>query len=115
MQPLFAAPCLHMSGWSVLNALYHKKDLGCIIITHPYHPFSGKRFKILKIRKVSGIDTYIVKGTGQGTFSIPRDWTNHADPDPYDDLDIANPILSFHCLFLLVDLVERMKKNKKKS
>ena len=98
----------------MLNALDHKKDLGSIIVTHPYHPFTGKRFKILKIRKVSGIDTYIVQDTEQGTFAIPRDWTNHADPDPYDDLDIANPILSFHCLFLLVDLIER-KKNEKKS
>jgi hypothetical protein len=100
-------------GRSVLNALDRSKDLGCIIVTHPYHPFKGKRFKILKIRKVSGIDTYIVQDSKQGTFAIPRDWTDHADPDPYDNLDIANPILSFHCLFLLVDLVE--KKTRKKS
>jgi hypothetical protein len=100
----------------VLNALDHRKDLGCIIITHPYHPFSGKRFKILKIRKVSDIDTYIVKGTEKGTFAIPRDWTDHADPDPYDELkNMIKPILSFHCLFLLIDLVEIMKKNEKRG
>ena len=97
----------------MLNALDHRKDLGCITITHPFHPFSGKRFKILKIRKVSGIDTYIVQGTEQGTFAIPRDWTDHADPDPFNELDIAKPILSFHCLFLLVDLVERKKMKKR--
>ena len=84
-------------------------DLGYIIITHPYHPFTGKRYRILKIRKVSDIDTYIVQGTAQGTFAIPRDWTNHSDPNPYHDLDIPDPVLSFSCLCSLIKLAESKK------
>jgi hypothetical protein len=94
----------------VLKALDNKKDLGCIAVNHPFHPFRGQRFKILKIRKVSGIDTYIVQGTDQGTFAIPRDWTDHADPDPYNELNIGSPILSVHCLFLLITLIKKLKK-----
>ena len=102
--------CFPVLSWSVLNALDDKRDLGCLIVTHPYHPFKGRQFKILNIRKISGIDTYIVQGTNRGTLVIPRDWTDHADPDPYNELNIKSPILSLHYLFSLITLVKKIKK-----
>ena len=96
----------------MLNALKDIKDLGWATITHPYHPFKGQRFKVLKRRKVAGEDTIIIQGSYRGTFAVPSDLTDQADPNPYDRLNIPNPILSFRCLLALTELIEQIKVKK---
>ena len=91
----------------MLNALQHKEDLGWAKITHPYHPFRGQRFKILKTRKVAGEDTIILQGSYRGTFAVPREWTDQADPSSYAQLDIHAPILCFRRLLTLIELIEQ--------
>jgi len=49
---------------------------------HPFHPFRGQQFLILKTRRVSGVDTLILRGSTSGTFGIPRAWTDRAWPPP---------------------------------
>ena len=68
------------------NALNLNRDLGDATITHPYHPFHGQCFKILKSRKLSGKDSLILKGTVSGTFAVLREWTDRADPDLFEDI-----------------------------
>jgi len=94
----------------VLNALGHKEELGRTEITHPYHPFRGQYFKILKTRKVAGEDTIILQGSDSGTLAVPREWTDQADPSTYDRLDICAPILCFRCLLDLTKLIEQIEK-----
>jgi len=96
----------------VLNALKHNKDLGWATITHPYHPFKGQRFKVLKRRKVAGEDTIIIQGSCRGTFAVPCDWTDQADPNPYDSLNITDPILSSQCLLALTELIEQIEEKR---
>lgn len=84
--------------------------MGWAEITHPYHPFRGRRFKILKTRKVAGEDTIILQGSYRGTFAVPREWTDQADPGSYDQLDIRAPILCFRCLLTLTELIEQIGK-----
>ena len=83
----------------------HNEDLGWARITHPFHPLSEQRFKVLKTRKVAGRDTLILQGTPRGTFAIAREWTDLADPCPYDRSKNPAPILSFQCLLELIEIV----------
>lgn len=98
-----------MWGRSVLNALQNKEDWGWATITHPYHPFRAQRFRILKTRTVAGEDTVILQGSYRGTFAVPREWTDRADPDPYGGSDVSAPILSIRCLLALAELLGHMK------
>jgi len=109
-QPPFARLGPGLLGRSVVNALQHKEDLGWAEINHPYHPFRGQRFKILKTRKVAGEDTIILQGSYRGTFAVPREWTNQADPSSYAQLDIRAPILCFRRLLTLTELIEQIGK-----
>ena len=104
-----------MPGWSVIKALDHSNPLGWSKVTHPYHPFRGRYFKILKTRKVAGDETLILKGTDRGTFAVLRSWTDKAEPGPYNCQDIPTSLLSFQCLLALTDLVKQItiKINKK--
>jgi hypothetical protein len=102
---------LELWGRSVLNALYNNRDLGYATITHPYHPFQGQRFKILKSRKLSGEDTLILKGSIRGTFAVFREWTDRSDPDLFEDIR-PRLYLSPIDLLPLAELLEQINKKK---
>ena len=101
-----------MWGRSVLNALKHNEDLGYATITHPFHPFKDQRFKVLKRRKVAGENTIILQGSYRGTFAVPIEWTDQADPTPYDFEKTSPPILSFRCLIALTEIIERLEEKR---
>jgi hypothetical protein len=83
-------------------------------IVHPYHPLKGQRFLILKRRRVRGIETVILRGTSHGTFAVPLEWTDLADPSPVAGLGISPmPILDGSCLLQLAELVSLLKRNRK--
>ena len=46
---------------------------------HPYHPLRGQQFPVLKMRRVSGVDTLILRGAGGETFAVPLAWTDAVD------------------------------------
>jgi hypothetical protein len=54
--------------------------LGWAEICHPYHPFKGQRFAVLKTRRIAGIDTLMLRHPERGSFSIAREWTNWGTP-----------------------------------
>jgi hypothetical protein len=54
--------------------------LGSAEITHPFHPLRGQRFGVLKVRKVSGVETLSLQHAKIGSFAVPRDWTDWAPP-----------------------------------
>jgi hypothetical protein len=54
--------------------------LGSAEITHPFHPLRGHQFVVLKVRKVSGVETLSLRHAERGSFAIPRDWTDWAPP-----------------------------------
>jgi hypothetical protein len=83
-------------------------DLGWARITHPFHPLRGQAFRILKTRKVATQDTLILQGTNAGTFAVPSDWTDRADPAVFSGRELPAPILSFPHLLELVRLLAGM-------
>ena len=75
------------------------------MITHPFHPRRGERFRVLKARHYRGQATLILEAEGCGTFSILEDWTDRAAPTSAG----AARRLSASALLELAPLVRRWK------
>ena len=88
------------------TALVPHSPLGWAEISHHFHPLHGQRFEVLKKRRVAGVDTLILRELERGTLSIPREWTDWADPTPYDLLTLPLHRLAADCLFELVALLD---------
>jgi len=78
-------------------------------ISHPFHPLRGGRFEVLKKRRVAGVDTLILRELERGTLSVPREWTDWADPSPYDSLTLPPHRLAADSLFELVALLDALR------
>ncbi|MCY4025515.1 MAG: DUF5372 family protein [Acidobacteria bacterium] len=74
-------------------------------MTHPFHPLRGRRFPVLKTRRVSGIDTLILQGTPGGTFCVPREWTDREIPAAAANLASGAHVLDFVKLIALTELL----------
>jgi hypothetical protein len=82
--------------------------LGWAEIRHPYHPLRGQQFRVLKQKRLAGVDTLILREWERGSFSVVREWTDWADPSPYAALGLPERRLDATSLFELVDLVDQL-------
>jgi Family of unknown function (DUF5372) len=89
--------------------------LGWAEIRHPFHPLRGQRFQVLKARRIAGIDTLLLRELDRGSFSIAREWTDWADPSPYNLLGLPPRRLDADCLFELATLLEQLANPKQKD
>jgi Family of unknown function (DUF5372) len=106
-----------ISGFRRLEqtALVPHSPLGWAEISHPFHPLRGRRFEVLKKRRVAGVDTLILRELERGTLSVPREWTDWADPSPYDSLTRPPHQLAADCLFELVALLDALPASRPSS
>jgi hypothetical protein len=88
--------------------------LGWAEICHPFHPLRGQRFQVLNERRAAGIDTFLLRDPDHGTFSIAREWTDQADPSPYDLPGLPRRF-DADSLFDLAALLERLTKPEQKG
>ena len=96
-----------------LTALKSNKTLGSATITHPFHPLHGKNFPILSIKKIGDNEIFSLAVSIYGVLAIPREWTDQANPNPYEFLSNKS-ILSVLHLEKLTKLINELKENKKK-
>jgi len=82
--------------------------LGWAEIRHPFHPLRGRRFEVLKKRRIAGVDTLILRELERGTFTVAREWTDWADPSPYDLVGVSPQRLGAESLFELVALLDQL-------
>jgi hypothetical protein len=82
--------------------------LGWAEIRHPFHPLRGQRFQVLKARRRSSVDTLILRELERGTFSVAREFTDWADPSPYDPVGLPPQRLDADSLFELVALLDQL-------
>ena len=97
------------------TALVHSSALGWAEIVHPFHPLRGRRFEVLKKRRIAGVDTLILRELERGTLSIPREWTDWADPSPYDALTRPPQRFVAEYLFELVALLDALPASRPSS
>jgi hypothetical protein len=90
------------------TALVHYSPFGWAEISHPFHPLRGRRFEVLKKRRIAGVDTLILRERERGTLSVPREWTDWADPSPDGSSTVPPHRLAADCLFELVVLLEAL-------
>jgi hypothetical protein len=69
----------------------------------------------LKERRTAGIDTFLLRDPDRGTFSIAREWTDRADPPPYDWLGLPPRRFDADSLFELVTLLEQLTRPEQKG
>jgi len=84
--------------------------LGWATVTHPFHPLSGKRFRVLKLRRIGGREVLSLFDEGRGTVTLPREWTDQATPSRYTSGSESPPILHPVCLVQLLALVQAIQK-----
>jgi hypothetical protein len=77
-----------------------------VTIRHPFHPLFSKSFEVLKRRRVSGVDTLTLRHVDHGTLTVPREWTDLADPNPLSEL--AQPAARLNPI-LLLELAELLR------
>src|SRR5437667_9724547 len=80
-QSLAAPPYPRRSAHTRRTALLANHPLGSAEITHPFHPRRGQRFVVLKVRRVSGVETLSLRHVELGSFAVPREWTDWAPLD----------------------------------
>jgi hypothetical protein len=70
----------------------------------------GKRFLVLKVRRVGGHEVLSLFDENKGTIALPREWTDQASPSPYSSLLDKPPILHATYLLKLCELIELIGK-----
>ena len=86
--------------------------LGWAEIRHPFHPLRGRRFEVLKKRRVAGVETLLLRESERGSFSVAREWTDWADPPRSDSLGFPIQRLDAPSLLELAALLEALTQSK---
>ena len=94
------------------TALLANHPLGSAEITHPFHPRRGQRFVVLKVRRVSGVETLSLRHVELGSFAVPREWTDWAPLDAQAAPTGGQPLLiDVFGLSALTELVTLLTRN----
>jgi phosphatidate phosphatase APP1 len=89
---------------SLQTAQTNKRDLESLVVTHPFHPLSGKQVPILFQRRLKrGGVIYICDGGEQGNATLPESFTDRGLPP-------ASNVLTVGVLAELMAEMEKMKK-----
>ena len=60
---------------------------------------------------MSGVDTLTLRHGDRGTLTVPREWTDLADPDPLLELGQPAARLNPRLLFELAELLRQLKQH----
>ncbi|MDB3935734.1 Y4bD/Y4pK family protein [Granulosicoccus sp.] len=82
--------------------------MGCVTITHPFHPLSQQQFSVLKRRRVSGVETLIIRHPDRGSLAVAEEWTDWGHPSTCADTVFKNTMLEFESLLELAVLVNQL-------
>jgi hypothetical protein len=82
--------------------------LGWAEIRHPFHPFKGQSFLVLKERRVGGVDTLILRNAERGSFAVAKEWTDRAAPCPYEAIGQRPGHFDVEHLLELIELMEQL-------
>jgi len=82
--------------------------LGWAEIIHPFHPFRGQRYEILKTRRVAGVETLILRHPELGSYAVAREWTDRAEHLPQDTLAPSRYPFDAERLLQLAALLEQL-------
>jgi Family of unknown function (DUF5372) len=88
------------------------QPLGSAEVIHPFHPLRGQRFVVLKVRRVSGVETLSLRHIELGSFAVPREWTDWTLLDAQAAPTGSRPLLiDAFGLLALTELVRSLTDN----
>ena len=78
-------------------------------MTHPFHPWLGRELVLVSVRQTWGEDRVFFLD-GEGTQrSLPRGWTDAADPDPFVAVAGGRSAVRVEDLLALVELLDGLR------
>ena len=75
------------------------------MITHPFHPRRGERFRVVKARRYCGQATLVLEAAEGSTFAVLEEWTDRAAPPQVAGLRL----LSAPALLELAQLMRQLQ------
>ena len=78
-------------------------------MTHPFHPWLGRELVLLSVRQTWGEDRVFFVDEEGTQRSLPRAWTDAADPDPFVVLAGGRSAVRVEDLLALVELVDGLR------
>jgi hypothetical protein len=82
--------------------------LGSAEVVHPFHPLRRQRFAVLKVRRVSGVETLSLHHPDLGSLAMPREWTDWARPSLPAEVDGLPLLVDAFGLRALTELIARI-------
>jgi Family of unknown function (DUF5372) len=86
--------------------------LGSAEVVHPFHPLRGQRFVVLKVRRVSGVETLSLRHADLGSFAMPREWTDWAPPGARASTNSVPLLMDAFGLIALAEFIENLAQGK---
>jgi hypothetical protein len=86
--------------------------LGSAEVVHPFHPLRAQRFVVLKVRRVSGVETLSLRHPDFGSFTVPREWTDWAPPGEQVSASAAPLLIDAFGLTTLAELIVSIAQGK---
>jgi hypothetical protein len=86
--------------------------LGSAEVVHPFHPLRGQRFVVLKVRRVSGVETLSLRHADLGSFAMPREWTDWAPPGAQASTNSVRLLMDAFGLIALAEFIENLAQGK---
>ena len=82
--------------------------MGWAEIVHPFHPFRGQRYEVLKVRRIAGVETLILRHPERGSYTVAREWTDRADPTLQEPFTPSGAKFDVERLGQLAELLEQL-------
>jgi hypothetical protein len=86
--------------------------LGSAEVVHPFHPLRAQRFVVLKVRRVSSVETLSLRHPDFGSFAMPREWTDWAPPGEQASASAAPLLIDAFGLTTLAELIVSIAQGK---
>jgi hypothetical protein len=78
-------------------------------VTHPFHPWVGREFVFVAVRQTWGEDRVFFFDDDGAQRSLPRGWTDAADPDAFVALAAGRSAFRVEDLLVLVELLDGLR------
>jgi hypothetical protein len=78
-------------------------------VTHPFHPLCGRQFEFVARRRNWGEDRVCYYDERGELCSLPTNWTDAADADPFVAIAAGRSPLRVADLLALADLVDLLR------
>jgi hypothetical protein len=71
------------------SAASSSDDSGFVVVTHPFHPLTGRRLEVLFVKRRGAERVFVCSGGVSGLITLPMAWTDRGEPARPERLSVA--------------------------